>query len=88
MHEGKLEEGLPEVTDELVPPPEASAATPVTDVIKPGNITEENNGGLIDKEQRLQREEEKYAIYIGMLSDKEESNTEADTDESAYLFYN
>ena len=49
---------------------------------------EENNGGLTDQEQRLQREEEEYTIYIGMLSDEEESNTKTDTDESAYPFYN
>ena len=77
---------MPEVTDALVPPPEALAVTLVTDVIKLENIVEESNGGLTDQEQRLQREEEKYAIYIGMLSDEEESNTE--TDESEYLFYN
>ena len=88
LHEDKIEEEMPEVTDALVPPPEASAATPVTEVIKPENIMEESNGGLTDQEQMEQREEEEYAIYIGMPSDEEESDTETDTDESAYLFYN
>ena len=87
-HKDKKEEELPEVTDALVPPPEVLAATPVTEVIKLENITEENNGGLTDQEQTLQREEEEYAIYIGMLSDEEESNTETDTDETATLLYN
>ena len=82
------EEELPEVTDALVPSPEALLTTSVTEVVKPENITEENNGGLTDQEQMLQREEEEYAIYISMLSDEEESDTETDTDESAYLFYN
>ena len=86
MHEDKKEEELPEVTGALVPPPEALAATPLTEVIKPENITEENNGALADQVQILQREEEEYAIHIGMLSDEEESNTRTDTDESAYLF--
>ena len=88
IHEYKKEEESPVVTNALVPPPEVSAATPAIQVIKLENIMEENNGGLTDQEQTLQREEEEYAIYIGMLSDEEESNTETDTDESAYLFYN
>ena len=88
IHEDQKEEESLEVTDVLVPPPEASAATPVTEVIKLENITEENNGGLTDQEQRLQREEEEYAIYISILSDEEESNTETDTDISACPFHN
>ena len=79
---------MPEVSDALVPPPEALAATPVTDVEKVEDIVEESNGGLTEQEQRLQREEEEYAIYISMLNDEEESNTETDTDESVYPFYN
>ena len=88
IHQDKLEEELPEVSDALVPPPEVSAATPVTDVAKPEDIMEENNGGLTEQEQRLQTEEEGNVIYIGMLSDEEESDTETNTDESIYPFYN
>ena len=73
--EDKVEEESLEVRDALGPPPEALAATPVTEVIKLENIAEENNGGLTDQEQKLQREEEEYAIYISMLNDEEESNT-------------
>ena len=78
---------MPEVSDALVPPPEALAATPVTDVAKPEDIVDKSNGGLTEQEQRLQREEE-YAIYIGMLCDKEGSDTKTDMDESIYPFYN
>ena len=88
IHQDKLEEESPEVLDALVLPPEASGATPVTDVVQPEDIMEESNGGLTEQEQRLQREEGEYAIYISMLSDKEESNTETDMDESVYPFYN
>ena len=79
INEDKKEEELPEVTDVLVPPPEASAVTPVTKVTKLENIMEEDSGGLTDQEQTLQRKEGEYAIYIGMPSDEEESNTETDT---------
>ena len=88
IKEDKPKEESPEVTDALVPPPEMSAATPATDVAKLEDITGENSGGLTEQEQALQREEEEYAIYISMLSDEEESNTETDTDESVYPFYN
>ena len=88
IHQDKLEEELPEVSDALVAPPEASAVTPVIDVAKLEDIMEQSNGWLTEHEQRLQREEEEYAIYIDMLSDEEESNTETDTDESVYPFYN
>ena len=88
IHQDKLEEELPEVSDALAPPPEALAATPVTDVAKLEDIAEESNGGLREQEQRLQREEDEYAIYIGMLSDKEESTTKTDKDESVYPIYN
>ena len=46
IHQDKLEEESPEVSDALVPPPESSAATPVTDVAKPEDIREESNGEL------------------------------------------
>ena len=80
----KPEEESPEVTDRLVPPPEATVADPATDTMKPEDITEETRKELTDEEKRLQREEEQYAIYIGMLSNEEESDTDTDTDETSY----
>ena len=88
IHQDKLEEESPEASDAVVPPQEALAATPATDVAKLEDIMEESSGGLTEQEQRLQREEDKYAIYIGMLSDEEERDTETDMDESIYPFYN
>ena len=87
IQEDKKEEEMPEVTNTLVPPPEASAETPATVVTKQENIAEEeDNEGLTDQEKTLQKEEEEYAIYIGMLSKEEESDTKTDTDESPYFF--
>ena len=55
MREGES----PEVTNTLVPPPEASAMTPVTEVTKQENVMEEeDNEGLTDQEKTLQKEEE------------------------------
>ena len=88
MYQDKLEEESAEVSVALVPPPEVSAATPVTDEVKPEDIMEESNGGLTEQEQRVQRKEKEYTIYISMLSDEEESNTETDMDKSIYPFYN
>ena len=83
----KPKKELPEVTDTLVPPPEASAAVPVMDAAKPEDIVKENNEGLTEQEQRLQREEEQFAIYISMLNDEEESDTNTDTDKSTYPLF-
>ena len=73
----------PEVSTTLIPPlePEAIGTTPKED-----SITEVEDKGLMEQEQRLQREEEKYAIYIGQLSPKD-SDTDMVTDESEYPFY-
>ena len=81
-----------EVTDTLIPLPEASAETPVAeapvaDTVKSDNSTETHYEMLTEQELRIQREEEKYAIYIGMLSEEEESNTETDTDETIYSYF-
>ena len=78
---------MSEVTNTLVPLPEVSAATPAAEVMKQENIVEEeDNERLTDHEKTLQKEEEEYAIYIGMLSEEEESDTKTDTDESPYFF--
>ena len=87
IQEDKKEGELPGVTDTLVLPPELSAVTPVMDVMKQENITEEKDvEELTDQEKTLQKGEEEYAIYIAGLSEEEESNTKMDTDESQYFF--
>ena len=43
---------------------------------------------LMEQELRLQREEEKYTIYIGMLSEEEENSKETDTNEATYSYFN
>ena len=51
------------------------------------NIMEEKDSeGLTAQEQKLQKDEEEYAIYIARISKKEESNTGTDSDESPYFF--
>ena len=55
-----------ETTDTLVPPP-----VMVTDIVKPDNTVEDTEEGLMECKERLQKEEEEYAIYIGMLSEEE-----------------
>ena len=77
----------PEVTDTLIPPPETSAETPVTDTAKSDDSTETHYKTLTEQELRLQREEEKYAIYISMLSEEEESDTETDTNKTTYSYF-
>ena len=85
--QGDKKEELPEITHTLVPPPEAPVATPVMEETKQENIMEEKEvEGLTDQEKMLQKEEEKYAIYVGGLSEEEESDTETDTDESPHFF--
>ena len=88
IQQDKPKEESSEVTDALVPLPETLTETPVTHVAKPDDITGENNRGLIEQKQALQREEEEYPIYISMLSDKEESNIKTNADKSVYSFYN
>ena len=86
IQEDKKEEKSPEVTNTLVPPPEASAAMPATEVMKQENIAEEeDNEGLTGQEKTLQKEEEEYVIYIGMLSKEEKTDTKIKTNESPYF---
>ena len=78
--------------DTLIPLLEASAETPmveapVADTVKSDDSTKTHYETLMDQELRMQREQEKYAIYIGMLSNKEKSNTETDTDKNAYSYF-
>ena len=62
--------------DTLIPPLEASAEapaveTPVADTVKSDDSTETHYKMLMEQELKIQREEEKYTIYIGMLSEEE-----------------
>ena len=46
----------------------------------------ETDGGLTEQELRLQKEEEEYnRIYVGLISEVEESNIE--TDELEYTYF-
>ena len=69
----------PEVMDMLILLPEVLAETPVaeilvTDIAKTDDSMETHYETLMEEELRLQREEEKYAICISMLTEEEESN--------------
>ena len=80
--QSNLKEEPVKVMTSLIPPP------PPTE--ESGDTTENTNGeGLLEVEKRLHRQEEQYEaynrIYVGKLSDKEESNT--DTDNSAYTCF-
>ena len=85
--DGKEGEKLPDITDTLVLPPEVAAVTLMMEEMEQENIIEEKDAeGLTDQDQKLQKDEEEYAIYIARKSEEEESNTEADSDESPYFF--
>ena len=82
IRQSDLKEELVEVMKSLIPPPE------VTEI--PGEVTENTNREeLSEVEKRLQKEEEKYdlyeRIYIGQLSEGEESDM--DTDDSTYTYF-
>ena len=72
--------------DALIPLLAVLAETPVTDTVRSDNNTKTHYETLTEQELRLQREEEKYAIYICMLSKEEESDTETDTGETTYSY--
>ena len=88
-----------EVMDTLIPPPEVAAEIPaiktpeaevsVTDMAKSDVSTKMHYETLSEQELRLQRgEEEKYALFFGILSAEEESNTGTDTDNNTYTYFN
>ena len=83
----ELEDKTLEVSNTLVPLQEKGAIriTLSENVIKLDGTEEANKEGLIEHELHLQREEEKYALYIGILS-PEESDIESEMDESEYPF--
>ena len=79
IQEGDNKEATPKITDTLVLPLEASAATPMMEETKQENIMEEKDAeGLTDQKKILQKEEEEYAIYVTRLSEEEESETDTD----------
>ena len=80
-------EKLPEITDTLVPPLEASATIPIMEEMKQENTVEKKDAeGLTDQEQKLQKDKEEYAIYVARISKEEESDTKTESDESPYFF--
>ena len=64
------------------------AEASVTDTPKSDDSIETHYETLSEKELRMQREEEKYAMYIGILSVEEESNTETNIDDTTYSYFN
>ena len=54
----------------------------MTDTARSDDSTETHYKTLTEQDLRLQREKERYAIYIGMLSEEEESDTETDTNKT------
>ena len=82
-----LDENTMEVTDTLkasveIPVAEAS----VTDMAKSDDSTKTHYETLLEQELRMQRTEDKYALFIGILSEEEESDTEIDTDDNTYTY--
>ena len=65
--------------------PEAEAS--VMDTVKSDDSTETHYEVLSEQELRMQREEEKYTLFIGILGKEEESNTETDTDDNTYTYF-
>ena len=79
--QSNLKEEPIEMTDALVPPS-------LTET--PRDMSGKNNGKeLSEAERKLQQEEEKYdlcqRIYMGQLSEEEESDTESD--DSTYSYF-
>ena len=69
------------MTDSLVPPPVMASVTA-------DDTTEDTNVGLMEQELGVQREEEEYnKIYISLISEEEESDTDTGTDESTYPYF-
>ena len=78
------QEKLSEMTDTLVLPPEVAAVTPMSEETEWEDIIEGKEAeGLMEQEQKLQEDEEEYAIYVAGISEEEESGKEMDSDESS-----
>ena len=73
------------MTDSLVPP--LAMASVMTSATADDTI-EDTDGGLMEQELRLQREEEEYnKIYVSLICEEEEININRDTDESTYPYF-
>ena len=90
-----------EVRNTLIPPPEAAAETSAADipVAKPpeaeASVTdmaksEDSTNTHWDIRTRTKNAERRREIcpFISILSEEEESNTETDTDDSSYRYFN
>ena len=83
----KEEEKSPEITDTLVLPSEVAAVTLMMEETEWDSIIEEKDAeGMTDQEQKLQKDEEEYAIYVAGISKEEDITTETDSEESPYFF--
>ena len=91
-----------EIMDTLFPPLEVSAEIPVTEIpvaktpeaeasvthtANSDDSTKTHHETLPEQELRMHREEEKYAPFIGILSEEEESNTETYTNDNTYTYF-
>ena len=88
-----------EVTDTLIPTPEVAADIPAintpeagteasaTDMAKSDDSINMHYEMLSEQELQMQREEEKYALFISILGAEEESNTETDTNDNTYTYF-
>ena len=93
------DENPAEVMDTLIPPlevaadiptiktPEAETEASVTDMAKSDNSISMHCEMLSEQELKMQREEEKYALFINILGAEEESNTETDTNNNTYTYF-
>ena len=81
IKQSNLREEPLEVMKSLIPPPPVTEAQEVTE--------NTNREELSEAEKKLQREEEKYElydrIYMGQLSNEEESNTDTNSSTSTYF---
>ena len=84
----RLEEKMIKASDTWIPPQEmeATGITPDMDSTKLDSIKDGDEGGLTEHELHLQREDEKYTLYLDTQK-PEESDTELETDESKYPFH-
>ena len=83
IEQSDLKEEMTEVTDSLTPPPPTEM---------PEDMVGENaNKELSEVERKLQQEEESYEwyqrVYMGQLSEEEESNMESDSSSYSYCVW-
>ena len=93
------DENPAEVTDTLIPPLEVAAVIPAiktleaeikasaTDTAKSHNSIDTHYETLLGQELRMQREEEKYALFTSILDTGDESISETDTNNNTYTYF-